>query len=168
MTTMTSALLYARAELERGAGELGVDNGGPDVATYHARPFVRGRSYGHWCAAFVSWCLVQAGLLPGVVRGAKRLCRDVAALGTWVYRPRALRAPLELAAPAAGDVIAWHRGLPGSWEGHVGFVDSYDLVTDTVTTIEGNAGQFPCKVMRKTYPHGTWRRRLYGVARVQP
>ena len=160
-----TALNIARAELERGAGELGCDNGGPDVAVYHGRRYVPGKSYGHWCAAFVSWCLLQAGWLPAIVRGAKRLCRDAAAAGRWVYQPRTLRAPRELMQPMAGDVVTWHRGAPGSWWGHTAFVEAYDAASDTMVTVEGNAARFPCRVVRKTYSSGTWRRRLYGIAR---
>lgn len=162
------ALSVAIAEMERGAGEAGCDNGGRDVALYFGQPFTEGRVYGNWCAAFASHCLMCAGMEfsdAKARRGAKALCRYVAARGSWVYAPQVLKAPTKCGDPQPGDLIAWHRGVPGSWMGHVGLVESYEMATDTMTTVEGNAGRFPCRVTRKTYRRGAWRTRLYGVSR---
>ncbi len=90
------ALSIAIGELEREAGEAGCDNGGRDVARYFGQPFREGKNYGNWCAAFVSWCLVQSGVViddPRARRGAKRLVRYVASRGTWVYAPSFLKPP---------------------------------------------------------------------------
>jgi hypothetical protein len=52
------ALWHAAAELERGAGESGGDNRGADVRRYLAPAGLTEPN--NWCAAFVSWCYLQA------------------------------------------------------------------------------------------------------------
>lgn len=155
-----------------GRGELVCDNGGIAVAEYFGRPHVPGRAYGNWCAAFVSWWLEKIGTSVPRSNGAKRVCKNVASSGSWVMRPRLFDEPEWLAVPRPCDVISWHRG-PGDsqakwwrdWRGHTGIVKSYDAATDTMITIEGNAGRFPAVVRLQVYPRGAWRRRLFGVAR---
>lgn len=161
---------HALAQL--GRGEECLDNGGPAVAEYFGRPYIPGRAYGNWCAAFVSWWLEKIGTLVKRSNGAKRVCKNVAAAGSWALRPLLFDEPEWIAVPRPCDVIAWHRGSGHGprewwrdWRGHVGIVESYDPASDTLRTIEGNAGRFPAVVRRKTYPRGAWRRRLFGVAR---
>jgi len=151
----------AVAHGELGRGETTVNNGGPEVFKY-----TNGRK-GNWCAAFLAWCfeeaqrrLARAGVhsrAPKRSHGAKRFTKNVARLG------RFLSAGED---PAPGDVIAWHRFPMGSWRGHVGIVYGYYATTDTLITIEGNAGKFPVKVRYKRYKRGKWRKRLYKIARM--
>lgn len=143
---------------EIGNGERGRNNDGPAVRRYRG-----GGGLGSWCAHFVCWCYEEAcrrrSMLPlwSHIGGAKKLTRRVASVGDWVP---------EGGAPQPGDVIAWHRGWPISWQGHVAFVDSHDPATDTLVTLEGNSGPYPSLVKRVRYPAGRWRRRLFGVARL--
>jgi hypothetical protein len=124
-------------------------------------------------------------------RGAKRLTRNASLAGA-LFVARNLKqlngaggpgGILEVFqrpfAPAAGAFFAFDRMVPGkpesAWQGHFGFVDSYDLMTDTLVLIEGNGratrplkGQKVPKgavmskwaiVDRHTYVNGTWRPR---------
>jgi hypothetical protein len=94
--------------------------------------------------------------------------------GTWIHRPRFGVGPEALGEPLPGDVVAWHRA-PGSdwtalwrdWRGHVELVTDYDMGTDTLTTIAGNVGRYPARVQRRQHANGSWRHKLYGVARLQ-
>lgn len=42
--------------------------------------------------------------------------------------------------PDPGCVVCWDRGTPGSWQGHIGIVDSVD--EDHFVSVEGNVGSY--------------------------
>lgn len=174
---MSKALeLVEIAREHLGCAEEGCDNGGAVIAEYFRKPFKPGKNYGNWCAAVVSYWLET--IMAGVPRsnGAKRVCRNVGKAGHWVARPVLFSDPAwtyMYISPEPGDVISWHRG-PGKdpsswwrdWRGHVEIVESYDLASDTLVTIGGNRGRFPAVVSRTTHHLGSWRRKLYGIARL--
>lgn len=175
---MSKALeLLAAAQSHIGCGEEGCDNGGEMVAEYFRKPYKAGRNYGNWCAAVVSYWLETTMASVPRSNGAKRICRNVATVGEWVAKPVLFNAPKWIPrireTPEPGDVISWHRG-PGDspsiwwrdWRGHVEIVESYDPASDTLVTIGGNRGRFPAVVSRRTHHIGSWRRKLYGIARL--
>ena len=42
--------------------------------------------------------------------------------------------------------MCWDRGDPGSWQGHIGFVERVE--DGVLYTVEGNVGSYPSKVKR--------------------
>lgn len=180
---------YARrivevAESELGKGELcgGADgnNRGPHVERYRAGDGTgRGTGgFGAWCACFASYVATVAAGYTGTKperitrpfkasRGAKALVRNVARAGRWVCRPGKENRP-----PEPGDFIAWHHSDAGDWRGHVEIVKRYDPATDDLTTIGGNKnnrtdhrGRRFAVVDVSHYAAGSWRVKLFGVAR---
>jgi len=124
-----------------GNGEEGGNNSGPFVEMLKHKEYDGNTDDdGAWCASFVSWCFEQAYASLGrdmpfqYSEGAKRIYKNVGDAGSFPE------------SPAPGDVVCWDRGDPGSWQGHVGFVEK---VQDGVLyTVEGNVGSFPAKVKR--------------------
>ncbi len=137
-----AALDVARREI--GHGEEGGNNSGQFVARYH-RIDDDGDDDddGSWCAAFVSYCFEEGAKALGIEMpfkrsgGAKKLFSNIAATGSTVEDPK------------PGDVICWDRGTPGSWQGHIGIVES--SADGVLHTIEGNVGAYPAKVKRLSY-----------------
>lgn len=142
---------------ERGRGEQGGNNVGPDITRYR-RSAKLDWSSGPWCAVFCCFAFRRASVMMGhsgtlpfaVTPGAKKLVRNVAAAGRYIT------------VPEEGAVICWHRSaLPAiiDWRGHVGLILSVD--GDSITTVEGNKVS---TVEVFTYPNGLWRKRLYRMA----
>ena len=115
------------------AGEIGTreipahSNTGPRVREYQQATWLPGTNW-PWCAAFVCWCYRQAGYqLPD--RSAR----------AWDLVDRAVRngwgeqVPVARAKP--GDIVAFRTG-----SGHVALFKAYNAKTNTVTTLDGNAG----------------------------
>jgi hypothetical protein len=134
------ALAFASRELAAGAGEMAGNNRGPFVKKYLAPlNLVEGNP---WCAAFVSWCFLQAcgdsRAMPfrysASARGIFSECRKKG----WLT-----------ADPMPGDLIAWTRGPVGSGKGHIGFVEK--VQQGFLQTIEGNRTS---KVERFQYESG--------------
>jgi len=150
-----AALEIARREI--GHGEEGGNNSGQWVAKYQRiEDDGNDDDDGAWCAAFVSYCFEEGAKAIGVQMpfarsgGAKKLFSNIAASGSKVEHPK------------AGDVVCWDRGDPGSWEGHIGIVES---VSDGILhTIEGNVGSYPAKVKRLSHDLSS-ETRLEGFAR---
>lgn len=145
-----AALVIATAEL--GSGEFGGNNRGPDVERYRAG--VGGS--GSWCAAFVYYCLEQAGKVPFKrTHGARKLFRRAVAAGMLVEEQDLLR----------GDLVLWGRGT--GWQGHIGIVS--DVVRNRSgkvlnwSYIAGNEGRYPSMV--RLY-RGKGRSRPVGFARI--
>ena len=152
-----AALEFARGEI--GNGETTGNNRGEHIDVY------RGEIGGHgaWCAAFVSWCLVEAskktrinlGLKPS--NGARKLFRRAVKRGMLVC--------IDDIKP--GDIVLWSRGkTPATrWQAHIGIVSEVERDDDKVLSwryIAGNEGRFPAKV----HEHKGHSRRLVGFARV--
>ncbi len=92
-----------------------------------------GTSYGYaWCAAFVSWCLRQAGV-PAAVAVTEVSCSRMT---NW-YKANSTFHPLaDGYTPLPGDIIMFHKG-DGS-ASHVGLV--VGVKEGDVYTVEGNNG----------------------------
>jgi hypothetical protein len=129
-----------------GHGEEGGNNRGPfiDLLVSPAR------APQNWCAAFVGFCYQTAAFHIGIPLpfkrslGAKRLGENIAAVGRKFTDPREAK---------PGDAMVFHRGVTGSWQGHIAMVERIFLDQTlpypgevAVKTVEGNAGP---KVMRK-------------------
>ena len=124
-----------------GQGEEGGNNSGPFVEMLkHQKYDGNDDDDGAWCASFVSWCFEQAYQELGspmpfaYSEGAKKIYNNVGGAGSFPEKP------------AAGDVVCWDRGDPGSWQGHVGFVERVEA--GILYTVEGNVGSYPSKVKR--------------------
>jgi hypothetical protein len=126
---------------EIGHGEIGGNNSGPHIARYKGIPDDGDPDDdGAWCASFISYCCTRAAdhmdiTLPfKTSHGAKAL---------YEY---ALEAGSEVTIPKAGDFVCWDRGKSGSWQGHIGIIESF--TSGVIQTIEGNIGRFPSHVRR--------------------
>ena len=112
-------------EQEIGVREQGGANRGERVEAYLASVGL-GPGYA-WCAAFVSWCFQQTGIIaprsawvPSFAVQSKRIVQR----GEVTHR-----------LPQSGDVfLIWFRRL--NRPAHTGFVDRWN--TDWVVTVEGN------------------------------
>ena len=119
LTFPEKALFVARQELDLGAHEEG-DNRGAFPKKYLATV---GLDEGYpWCAAFVSWCLVSAGLTA--------ICKGAAAVRNWP----GWDGVVPVLNPRRGDLMYW---LNKDGTGHIGFVCQV-LPGFMVRTIEGN------------------------------
>lgn len=160
LTLPLAALWVAKRNI--GFGETTANNRGEFITALGGKP-----TGSNWCALLVSYCYQRAFYLRMYSRpdkergtpfpfkksaGAKAVVKNMAKVGSFFTNPK-------LAQP--GDLIAWHRGLPGAWTGHVGMVESVDE-DGLVHTVEGNVGKFPAKVKRLI--HDVSRERLYGFA----
>lgn len=124
MTVVERALERAIAEAKARVREIGGANCGPRVATYLAAV---GLSPGHpWCAAFVSWCFLQAE------RDLDLLCPirpSARALGLWEFaHPDQRRSN-----PERGAIFIIDHG---GGLGHCGIVE--EVALDWLRTVEGN------------------------------
>lgn len=150
-----AALDIARREI--GHGEEGGNNSGQWVAKYHRiEDDGNDDDDGAWCASFVSYCFEEGAKALGIQMpfarsgGAKKLFSNIGTAGEFVDDPK------------PGDVVCWDRGDPGSWQGHIGIVES---VSDGILhTIEGNVGAYPSKVKRLSHDLSS-QTRLEGFAR---
>ncbi|MBI4869439.1 MAG: CHAP domain-containing protein [Candidatus Wallbacteria bacterium] len=122
------AMKAALTELAAGAGEVGGNNRGEWVRKY-LRP--TGLPEGNpWCAAFVSWCFLQAvggetTAMPfRYSAGARDIFRQGKSKG-W-----------EVDSPEPGDLMVFWRESLSSGKGHIGFVEA--IGNGFVQTIEGN------------------------------
>ena len=150
-----AALIIARREI--GHGEEGGNNSGQFVARYHRiEDDDDDDDDGSWCASFVSYCFEEGAKAIGIEMpfnrsgGAKKLFKNIAESGQEDIYPR------------AGDVVCWDRGLRGSWQGHIGIVES--VSGGVLHTIEGNVGTFPAKVKRLAHDLSA-QTRMEGFAR---
>jgi hypothetical protein len=126
-------LLSAIGEMNAGACELGGNNCGPFVRKY-LKP--AGLSEGNpWCAAFVSWCQLQAQgddqsrMLFSYSSSARSIMNDFQDRG-WAKKPQSNYVPL------SGDLVFWWRVRLDSWQGHIGIV--HQVKDGMLYTIEGN------------------------------
>ncbi|MGK6352094.1 N-acetylmuramidase domain-containing protein [Parapedobacter sp. DT-150] len=127
------ALQAAIQELKAGAGEVGGNNRGPWVAKYLA-PAGLPEGYA-WCAAFVSWCFLQAvdgqqHRMPfQYTAGARNLFNQLKQKG-WSFAGEDDRQP------KPGDIVCWWRNTMASGLGHIGLV--HHVEDGFLYTIEGN------------------------------
>lgn len=127
-----SALQFAIAELNAGAGEEGGNNKGPWVRKY-LQPCGLGEG-NSWCAAFISWCFLQAAggnrkdMPFKYSAGARNIYNQLKKSG-WVY-------DTSLSLPEPGDIVTWWRVSLASGFGHIGIVHHYS--DGFLYTLEGN------------------------------
>ncbi len=127
-----SALQFAIWELNAGAGEQGGNNMGPWVRKY-LQP-VGLREGNSWCAAFISWCFLQAAggnrkNMPfKYSAGARNIYNQLKKKG-FIYDANA-RVPLP------GDIVSWWRVSIPSGLGHIAIVHHYK--DGFLYTLEGN------------------------------
>lgn len=128
-----AALVAAIGEIRQGAGEVGGDNRGPFVSKYFA-PVGLGDG-GSWCAAFVSWCFLQAS---GDTTSAMPFPYTTGARGLLAaFKKRGwAKAPESGCVPVPGDIVVWWRVTLAGWQGHIGLVHS--IQDGMLYTIEGN------------------------------
>jgi hypothetical protein len=127
-----TALQFAIKELSAGAGEEGGNNKGPWVRKY-LRPV--GLSEGNsWCAAFISWCFLQAAggdkkNMPfKYTAGARNIYNQLKQKGFIYDANRTL--------PLPGDIVTWWRVSMSSGFGHIAIVHHYK--DGFLYTLEGN------------------------------
>lgn len=156
-TPLTIQGMVVRVAMEElGKGESEANNKGPDIRKY-AAPNPDG---GEWCAYFAGWCWEEACRRAGVPMpfsrspGAKRIVKNMGSVGRMFTDPFKAK---------PGDLLAWHRGLPGSWSGHVGIVINVKP-GGIVDTIEGNTGAYPSKVRKLT--HDVRKERFFSFASI--
>lgn len=128
-----AALAAAIGELKANAREIGGNNRGPFVRKYFA-PAGMGEG-DSWCAAFVSWCFLQAAGGNGAAMAFPYTVGARAVLGQFKRRDWA-HAPGSGYAPQPGDVVTWWRVSLQGWQGHTGLVHS--VQDGMLYTIEGN------------------------------
>lgn len=151
-------LAIAKQEIGKGEDPRLGNNRGSDVYRYRGAD-----GAGAWCAAFAGYCIEHAYKEMGRAlpfkrsNGAKRLFKNIRKAGTYLGRATAAVRP--------GDVVCWHRGKAGSWQGHIGIVS--EIHDDgTFSSIEGNVGRVPAKV--KEIRHDPTHERIVGFARFPP
>jgi len=128
-----AALKIAIAELKAGAGEVGGNNKGLWVRKYMEPA---GLSDGYpWCAAFVSWCFLQAvggnrqDMPFHYSAGARAIFNQLKQQGrTFTADDDKL--------PKPGDIVCWWRTSLASGNGHIGLV--HHCKDGFLYTIEGN------------------------------
>lgn len=112
------------AQSQIGLGEIGGNNKG-----CYVRQYLNGQENLPWCAGFVSYCVKKSGLNLRYTLRAK----DYLKMGKIVNNPQ------------TGDLIIFSR----QGGGHIGIIEK--ITKDTITTIEGNLGDYPAKVKRVIY-----------------
>ena len=122
-----SILAAAKAELRAGAREIGGNNRGRFVAKYLEPSGLRPPQ--PWCAAFASWCLLQAtrkhDLPPCPYFVSAR------EMFNWARASGFLQAT-----PSPGSLVFFSRGGLFSWKGHCGVISS--VTKSRINVIEGN------------------------------
>lgn len=151
--TARNALQAAIDELKLGACEEGGNNCGRWVVKYLHGMAPEGSS---WCAAFVSWCLLNGNgsqsPLPYSV-GARAILAECKARG-WTIPPGSGTQP------QPGDLVVWWRVRADGWQGHIGFVHHY--ADGKLYTIEGNKSAY---VQGFSYTYATMEK-LLGFCRI--
>jgi CHAP domain/Putative peptidoglycan binding domain len=128
------ALRFAIEELKAGAGEVGGNNKGKWVKKYLAPAGLpEGNS---WCAAFVSWCFLQAvngdkSKMPfKYTAGARNIFNQFKNKG-WHFTGGESGF-----VPQPGDIVAWWRVSMPSGFGHIGIIHHFE--DGFIYTLEGN------------------------------
>jgi hypothetical protein len=132
--TGRAALQFAIDELKAGAGEVGGNNRGPWVKKYlDPTGLAEGNS---WCAAFISWCFLQAAggdkkAMPFKYNaGARNVYNQFKQKG-WHYDGADASKQ-----PQPGDIVAWWRVSLPSGFGHIAIVHHFR--DGFIYTLEGN------------------------------
>jgi len=97
-----------------------------------------GAPYDEWCAMFVSYCLVNAGIGQDYLPHGGNCNRWKADLGTRYIDDE------DEYIPEPGDIIFFHHNRVSkdpNYPNHIGIVTDYDAEGDIVYTVEGNSGK---------------------------
>ena len=110
----------------------------------------------HWCAAFVTWCIKTAGILPDNVR--PKTASALYFFNTWANGAGKAYCQkiVNPTAVYAGDIVSRHRGAANSGSGHVGLISVGSDSSGMCTTIEGNTGS-PIGVHERRKHMKEWR-----------
>lgn len=128
------ALQVAINEMIAGATEIGGNNKGPFVKKYLA-PAGLPEGYS-WCAAFMSWCFLQAAggersmMGFNYTAGARNVFDQLKKKGE-TFSGTAIDLT-----PEPGDLVVWWRVSLPSYSGHIGIV--HHVADGFIYTIEGN------------------------------
>lgn len=162
------ALLVALEEMDKGAQEIGGNNAGEFVAVYHGHTLKETlKLRWAWCAAFVSWCYLEACQRLHAPMPIPRTGR------VWkIWKHCEARDWLISGKPQRGDLVFWYRGRTFNpdrtyQKAHIGIVVSVE--ENIVVVIEGNRGRYPAKVRLFEYKaDSAWRlgKKFVGYARV--
>lgn len=128
-------MLVADVQVDKKVREHG-SNRGPEVEAYLQET---GLGPGNpWCAAFVNWCARHAADLLDVPSPLEDVPLQ-AYVQSYVDfgRKRGWLIPADHA--RHGDLFCLYYGSLGRY-GHIGFVDTVDLINEEFTTLEGNTG----------------------------
>ena len=97
-----------------------------------------GAPYDEWCAMFVSYCLVKAGIDQEMMPHHGNCNHWKSDLGDRYIDDE------DSYIPEPGDIIFYHHNRVSkdpNYPNHIGIVTKYDADTDTVYTVEGNSGK---------------------------
>ncbi len=120
-------------------GQIGVkettrsDGKGTNVTPYGKWYYGKEDVEAPWCAIFVSWCAKQAGILTTIVPKMAYVPYEVTSYDTFGRYKRLSSGYI----PKPGDLFFHHDGTTYS---HVGIVASYNSSDNSITSVEGNAG----------------------------
>lgn len=119
------ALKIAKSQI--GVHEEGGNNKGVKVGEYLSSVGL-GQGYA-WCQSFVYWCFKKASANLATANPVPKTAGVLAHWNGAIYGKK-------VSTPQVGDlfILDFGKGL-----GHIGFVDTVDLVNKTFTTIEGNS-----------------------------
>ena len=129
-----AALQVAINELKDGAGEIGGNNMGPFVKKYlDPVGLQEGES---WCAAFLSWCFLQAsgGQINAMPFRYSAGARDV--FNQFKSKHWNFDSSDPAYTPLPGDIASWWRVSLASGKGHIAIVHHFE--DGFMYTLEGN------------------------------
>lgn len=130
-------LWYSIAATQLGVSEIRGVQDNPRIIEYHATTRLRAtEDEVPWCASFVNWCMMRAG-----IHGT-----DSARARSWLSWGEAR----DVDDPPLGAVIVFSRDSAGPTSGHVGFFVWQDA--DSVCVLGGNQSN---KVCVREYPRAT-------------
>lgn len=110
------------AAFELGVKEVAGDGSNPRILEYHQHTGLKASDDAvAWCSAFANWCMDKAGLDGSNAANAR----------SWLDWGRACE-------PEFGCVTVLSRGDPKGWQGHVGFLITFN--NDWVWLLAGNQG----------------------------
>ena len=127
-----TALQFAINELNAGAGEQGGNNKGPWIKKYlQPTGLAEGNS---WCAAFISWCFLQAAggdkkNMPFKYTAGARKVYNQLKQKSFIY-------DANITQPLPGDIVTWWRVSMPSGFGHIAIVHHFK--DGFLYTLEGN------------------------------
>jgi hypothetical protein len=129
--------------------QLGIHEWPPNSNSGPVRKFLTAAGYpwaGPWCAAFVTWCLLKAGV--------KRSClpANPASVESWLDHARAHGCLKPVSASKMGDLWVW--GLGGNPHAHLAFCDDTNMRDPEADGLDGNVGDYGGEVTHTARSEG--------------